>query len=88
MTINFCYTIQHKHLVTSVRHYPISDESNCKHKNAIGIYHRLTVLDSTHHKHSALYDFKDYNLDILTEQNFYECTNTSTLMAGTGLESV
>jgi len=59
MTITFCYTIQHKHLVTSVRHYPISDESHCKCKNATGTYHRLTVLDSIHHKHSALCGFKD-----------------------------
>jgi len=59
MTITFCYTIQNKHLVTSVRHYPISGESHCKCKNATGTYHRLTVLDSTHHKDSTLYDLKD-----------------------------
>lgn len=68
MTITFCYTIQYKHdscekydthLVTSVRHYPVCDESHCKCKTATGTYRRLTVLDTTHHKHSALYDLRD-----------------------------
>lgn len=45
-------------LVTSVRHYPVSDESHCKCKTAASTYQRLTVLDSTHHKHGALYDLK------------------------------
>lgn len=45
-------------LVTSIRHYPVSDESHCKCKTAAGTYQRLTVLDSTHLKRGALYDLK------------------------------
>jgi hypothetical protein len=45
-------------LVTSIRHYPVADESHCMCKTAAGTYKKLTVLDSTHHKHGALYDLE------------------------------